>query len=341
MGRKIRVAAIQMDAVPAPTSARLERAAKLISEAVQKQAQVLVLPELFNTGYQYDNQNYELAETLDGQTMTWMRQQASEQQIYLAGTFMLREGDEIYNSAFLIAPNGQTWRYDKKFPWLWERTYFRDGQTTEIAHTELGDFGMLICWDSAHPELWAHYAGQVDALLVMSCPPKMSTPDLVFPDGKRVPQHELGGMYSVIHTDEEHFPGVDMDEQTAWLNVPVVATVGAGKVRLKLPRPYLAMSNFTLFRPDLWLRWRQFKDLYLETGFDKQTKIINAQGQVMSRLEKDGDGVTISEIELADKKAVPQGQQPKMRTHKIIYFLADTFASWVLAGQYRKQARRK
>jgi predicted amidohydrolase len=297
---------------------------------------LVVLPELFNTGYQYDSQNVDLAEAIDGETIAWMHEQARVRAIYLAGTLMLRENGEIYNTAFMIAPDGRRWRYDKQYPWLWERTYFRAGPIREIAQTDLGDFGMIICWDAAHPRLWAQYAGKVDAVIMMSCPPKMSSPDLVFPDGKRVPQRKLGGFYEWLHTDEEYFPGIDMERQAGWLGVPAVATVGGGRVKLRLPRPYLAMSFFTLLRPDLWRRFRQFKEVFLETGFDHQTKIVDETGQVLSRVSEDGDGLTVSEITLADTKPVPQQAQPRMQTLPFVYFISDVLPRWALGGLYKQ-----
>lgn len=339
MKTKIRVAAVQMDAAPAPIKERLIRAGNLIEKASHDGAQLIVLPELFNTGYQYDNENFRLAETIDGQTIQWMSEQAKTHNIHLAGSIFFRDGDEIYNTAFLIAPDGKRWRYDKQFPWLWERAYFRGGDNKKVAHTELGDIGMLICWDAAHPELWQHYEGQVDIMLIMSCPPKMSSPDLVFPDAKHVPQRELGGVFNHLHANEEHFPGIDMDEQAAWLGVPVVATVGAGKVHLKLPRPYFGATFFIALRPDLWSRFRQFKQMYLETGFDKQTKIIDKAGKVVSRVEHDGDGFTLSDIDLHPTKSKPSKKQPKMRTSSIAYFVSDKMSEWALSGFYRKNKK--
>lgn len=336
MPRQIRVAAIQMDAVPTTLGDRLARASDLIAQAADSGAQFIVLPELFNTGYQYNVQNYTLAEPIDGKTVSWMHERASTHAIHLAGSLMLRENDDIYNTAFTVAPDGRCWRYDKQYPWLWERTYFRDGPIQEIAHTDLGDFGMIICWDAAHPHLWQQYAGKVDAVVMISCPPKMSAPDLIFPDGKRIPQRKLGGIYRLLYTDEEYFPGIDMEQQTGWLGVPTVATVGSGRVKLKLSRPYLGMFVFALLRPDLWLRFRQFKAVYLETGFDKQTKVVDQDGHVISRVTAEGDSFTVADITLADSKPIPQQKQPAMRTPRLAYFISDDLSRWLLHGLYRK-----
>ncbi len=336
MGHKIRVSAIQMDAFPATVSERLDRAENLVSEAASSGAELIVLPELFNTGYQYDDANYKLAEPIDGQTMGWMNETAKRNRIYLAGSFLLRDGCEIYNTAFLVAPDGNYWRYDKQFPWFHERAYFRAGAAPQVAQTELGDIGMLICWDVAHPHLWQTYAGNVDALIIMSSPPKMSDPDLIFPDGKRLPQRDLGPLYRYLHTDEEYFPSGDMDVFADWIGVPVIASSGAGTVRLKMPRPYLAMPFYSAFRPDLWGRFYQFKDMYLEAGFDKQTKVIDADGNVLSRVTAAGDGITLAQIDISDERPKPNIPPPKMRTQLPVYFFSDVFSNWVYASYYDK-----
>ena len=51
MSRSIKAVAIQMDAVLAPTTERLERAERLIEQAVKPDVDLVLLPELFNTGY--------------------------------------------------------------------------------------------------------------------------------------------------------------------------------------------------------------------------------------------------------------------------------------------------
>ena len=69
MPRTIAIAAVQMDASPAPTPDRLDRAGRQVSAAAGDGAQLLVLPELFNTGYTYADANHRLAEPIDGQTV--------------------------------------------------------------------------------------------------------------------------------------------------------------------------------------------------------------------------------------------------------------------------------
>ena len=141
MPKTIRVATVQMDATPAPLTERLERAETLVFEAAQSEAQLVVLPELFNIGYAYTDRNFESAEPINGKTNAWMKAASARLNIHLAGTFLLLEDGEIYNSMLLFSPSGEMWRYDKNYPWAWERGYFRERRGITVAETELGDLG--------------------------------------------------------------------------------------------------------------------------------------------------------------------------------------------------------
>jgi hypothetical protein len=341
MPRNLKIAAVQMDAAPSPTSQRLSRAADLVAEAASAGAQLVALPEVFNTGYEYHERNYGLAEPMNGETVTWMRAQAAQHNIHLAGTLMLLDEDEVYNSALLFAPDGRLWRYDKIFPFAWERAYFRDGRDITIADTDLGKLGMMICWDSAHAELWQRYAGKVDAMIVLSSPPKLSSADLVFPDGERVNVKDLGGVWNNVYTDEEYFPGKDMDDHAAWMRVPIVQTVAGGKFRSRLPVPHVSVGAYLGSRNDLWEYLPQAADVLVETGFDRQTKIVDAFGQVIARVQEDGDGFTLAEVMLADETPKPGYPQPKMRTHPAAYFLVDVVSANVMTALYRRGLRRQ
>jgi predicted amidohydrolase len=147
MKQRLKVATIQMDCAPAPVTERLSRLAPFIAEAAQADAQLAVLPESFNTGYEFHARNYAPAEPLEGETITRMKRQAAQHDIHLVGTLLLLDKTDIYNSAPLVAPDGRLWRYDKHYVPLWERAYFRGGHQTTVADTDLGRLGMMICWD--------------------------------------------------------------------------------------------------------------------------------------------------------------------------------------------------
>ena len=333
MPHKLKIAAIQMDATPAPTPERLSRAECLLEEAVTAGAELVVLPEIFNLGYHYHDDNFRYAEPINGQTPTWMRRMAEKHKIHIAGTFLLRDGDEVYNTALLIAPDGRTWRYDKNYPWGWERAYFRDSETITIADTDLGNFGMMICWDYAHPELWHRYAGQVDAIIIMSCPPAVDKMRLAFPSK----QMKMGGTY---YNGADMPFGSDMDLQAAWMRVPVINTTGSGLFSSHVPRPFMSLLGGSLTQPRLLGNFLQAKHVKVEADYYQQTKIVNAHGYVVSRVDHAGDQLTLGEIELADQTPRPIGPQPKLPYTRLAYFFSDVSLPWLMLPVYRWGYRR-
>lgn len=340
MQKNLTLAAIRMDAAPAPTESRLERAASLIARAAAQGAQIAVLPEVFNTGYEYTDKNYSLAEPLDGQTVSWMKSTARQHNLYLTGSLLLRESDGIYNAMLLIAPDGKTWRYDKSNPWVWERAYFRPRKhPIQPAETEVGKIGMLICWDTGHPKLWAAYAGKVDLMLVSSCPPLMQEMQIGFPDGTRLRPRELGPlMAATYHNSEKVFTEFFLG-QSAWLGVPVVNTTGGGAFHSALPLPKLSLRVLLMARPDLWKYISQAEQARIEAGYFDETFIANAQGTVLNRTTLDGDDVTVAQMQLAEKTPVPQTPQPKINLSPLTY-RADELTNALLTGYYNQRWKR-
>ena len=154
MNKVIKIAVVQMNAMPTPVEERLARAEGLVIQCAEMGAQLIVLPEVFNTGYEYSDQNYLRAERLDGPTAAWMTQTASRYHVHLAGSFLRRVGSDIFNTLLLVAPDGQQWQYDKNYPWVWERAYFRRDTDITVAHRGFGKVGVPIWFDVAHRRVW-------------------------------------------------------------------------------------------------------------------------------------------------------------------------------------------
>ncbi|MDM8520432.1 carbon-nitrogen hydrolase family protein [Anaerolineales bacterium HSG6] len=89
MPRTVKVAAIQMDVTPTSTGKRLKRADELVKQAALAGAQLVVLPELFNTGYIYSDTNFQNAEPIYGPTATWLKNTAQLRQIHLSKNIIL------------------------------------------------------------------------------------------------------------------------------------------------------------------------------------------------------------------------------------------------------------
>lgn len=341
MSRSVNIAAIRMDAKPAYIEARLERAQSLISRAIKQGAQLVVLPELFNTGYEYSPQNYRLAEQSEGKTVSWMKHITREQGVYLAGSLLLRESDGIYNSMLLVAPNGHFWRYDKTYPWAWERAYFCPRKTDiQIAETDFGNIGMLICWDVGHTNLWAQYAGKIDLLISSSCPPLVHKLNVHLPDGKTVNTNELGKLFQIAYRDADKTFGEYYRNQARWLGIPSVNTTGAGLFQSHLPNPKFATTSFFALRPDLWKYISQAEKITISAGYFDDSFIADADGNPLVKTKIDGDDFIVTTVQLADKPPRPNSPQPKSGISTLTYLL-DYYVNVALKSYYNKHWKAK
>ncbi len=341
MSRTVVLAAVQMDATPAPVTERLERAGQLATKAVTSGAQLVVLPELFNLGYAYSDENFHRAELLDGPTVAWMKATAARLNVHLAGSLLLLDQDEIYNALLLCAPDGRMWRYDKHYPCAWERAYFRESDRITVAHTDLGDIGMMLCWDIAHPDLWRRYAGHVDLMLVASAPPNIVDPVYTFPDGSRVTADEMGPFFGSIKDEGLKAFGPMFAQQVAWLGVPAVNTAASGQITTAIPNVLGTFASVLLLAPHLIKYTPQAQRMQATFKFVPACKVVDARGQVLGEVtQSQGESFTAAEVTLPDHKPSPHNPQPASLLSPAAYWIADTLLPGLSLATYRQGARR-
>jgi len=341
MPRPIKIAAIQMDANPAPLDERLARAERLVTDATYQGAQLIVLPELFNTGYTYDDSNHRRAESWGGATINWMRDLAAYLNVHLAGSLLLRDCTDVYNSLLLFSPDEQVWRYDKNYPWGWERGYFRPGHGVTVADTELGRIGMMLCWDAAHRDLWRQYAGNIDMMLISSCPPDVGNPTYHFPNGDQVTVDQLGPLVASFKSSGTYVFGDMINRQSAWLGVPVVNTVGCGHIETQVPNGLASLLSILPAAPWLIKYLPQAQQMRLACDFVPGCKVVDASGQVLSELtQADGETFTVAEVLPADHLPQPQGPQPRSKLSPLLYLTSDTIMPFLSTPTYRRGLRR-
>ncbi|MCC9607445.1 carbon-nitrogen hydrolase family protein [Blastopirellula sp. JC732] len=156
-------AAVQMNAGE-DKEANLQTAERLIAEAADKGAQLVVLPELFNFLGRLE-ELAEQAEPLDGITATRMREAAQKHQIFLvAGSFAERReaDDRVYNTSLFFDPKGsqiglyrKIHLFDVELPdvHVQESKFVAPGELSSTVETELGGVAQAICYDLRFPEL--------------------------------------------------------------------------------------------------------------------------------------------------------------------------------------------
>ena len=125
-------------------------------------SQLIVLPELANSGYRFKNYTdaRKASETLsDSVFLDELKLMAKAVGTYIVTGFCEREGDNLYNSAVLIGPDGLLGVYRKLHLFWDEKSIFTKGNKgLPVFDTPIGKIGMLICFDWMFPEAWRSLA---------------------------------------------------------------------------------------------------------------------------------------------------------------------------------------
>ena len=151
---KVNVSIVQMDIVLGDPERNRQRAVNFIKEAAGRGSKVVVLPELWTTGYSLENV-HELAEPMNGITITELLDICLKREIYVIGSIAELRGGRIYNSATILGPEGIVGSYSKAhlFRLMNEHEYFTPGDSCDVFQTSLGKVGLMICYDIRFPEL--------------------------------------------------------------------------------------------------------------------------------------------------------------------------------------------
>ena len=118
---------------------------------------LIVLPELFNTGYQFTSQEElaSLAEEIPGGlTTARLADLARKNLLHIVAGITEREGDNFYNSAVLIGPYGYLAHYRKVHLFMEEKQWFTAGDKGwEVYDIGPAKIGLMICFDWIFPEV--------------------------------------------------------------------------------------------------------------------------------------------------------------------------------------------
>jgi hypothetical protein len=286
-----------------------------------------LLPELFNVGYGYDVELFKRAESVNGETTKFLTTCAKENNIMVGGSFLVKEGMDIYDRFMLFSPNGDHWQCDKKHPWGWERGYFRSGEGITIADTHLGRIGILVCWDVAHTKLWEAYKGKVDIMLVCSSPPVATKPTYYFPNGKVIKNEDLGRV--AIHLSKEADPALifkNIPKKLAkCLGVNVICSSTNGTITTEMPHPRILWLTYCILNPTLLKYWGITKKITAKFDMAANAQIIDSSGVVLVECENEQrDAWVQQKIDLTSKKDTKTEDIPKRLLSRFSYFLADT-----------------
>ena len=146
---------LQMAAPPGDLAANVDRFAELVRKHADGAA-LVVAPELVTSGYDLDvlaRRGLELAEPLDGPTAARVSELATETGATLVFGMLERDGEALYDTAVVAAPDGQLVPYRKSHLYPTESELFAAGTELVVAQTPAGRLGMMICFEHAFPDV--------------------------------------------------------------------------------------------------------------------------------------------------------------------------------------------
>jgi len=149
----MRAGFVQFEPVFGNVEQNLKKAEGLINEL---NAEVIVLPELFNTGYLFtslDEVGKISEEIPDGKTTEFLCRLASRNQCCIVGGVAERDHGRFFNSAVVVSPEGYMGTYRKIHLFSEEKLWFQPGdEEPEIYDLGCCRMGVMICFDWFFPE---------------------------------------------------------------------------------------------------------------------------------------------------------------------------------------------
>lgn len=150
------LACVQTDVTFADVDANLRRVLNWLEQAGQAGADLVVLPECVLSGYAYDSREEALPAALELSDPRFgeLAQAAADHRLHLTLGFLERSGDQLFNAAAIIGPQGIIGNYRKiHLPHLGIDRFVDRGDIPYQVH-QAGELrvGLAICYDSSFPE---------------------------------------------------------------------------------------------------------------------------------------------------------------------------------------------
>ena len=172
MNQRLIITIIQTNLYWEDKRANLQMLENKIS-SIKEKTEIVVLPEMFSTGFSMKPET--LAETMEGETVLWMKRIAAEKKIILTGSVIIADAGKAgagspdydadqtetvrpcyYNRLIWMLPNGQYGIYDKRhrFAFAGEDEHYTAGTKRLIASAKGWKINLQVCYDLRFP-IWS------------------------------------------------------------------------------------------------------------------------------------------------------------------------------------------
>ena len=164
----MKIAVVQADTVWMDRNANFAQLAPLISDAAQHGASLVLLTEMFSTGFVVDRSD--IGEPEGGASSQFLSRMATEHNIWVGGSCPEVSSDDLrpLNSFVLVSPRGEQHRYHKIHPFTYgaEDTYFRPGTDFVTVDVDGVRVSLFVCYDLRFADEFWKTATDTDVFLV-------------------------------------------------------------------------------------------------------------------------------------------------------------------------------
>jgi omega-amidase len=152
-----------------PTENRSHLAQKI--NGFTEDIDLIVLPEMFTSGFTMNPKA--VAETMDGETIAWLRNLAKSKKCAITGSIVIEENGNYFNRLVFVFPSGEIKQYDKRhlFTLAGEDKVYTAGKEKLIIEYKGFKICPLICYDLRFP-VFARNVEEYDVLIYVANWPK-------------------------------------------------------------------------------------------------------------------------------------------------------------------------
>jgi omega-amidase len=144
------------------------KAEKMIIESASAQSDLVLLPELWPGGYDYQNLN-EYGDATQ-RILDKINQLSLKYKIAIAGSYLIKKQDHLFNTMIVNHSGESIAQYEKLhlFSPMDENRYFSRGKQPVVFDFSWGKTGLAICYDLRFPELFRLYFSRGVKVLLLS-----------------------------------------------------------------------------------------------------------------------------------------------------------------------------
>ncbi len=164
MGNKdLTITIIQPDIIWNGISDNLLNYSDILKKNNQK-SDLILLPEMFATGFTANPLHF--AESMDGETVRWMKKISEKKGCSMAGSVIIKERDRYYNRLLFVNVSGSVEFYDKRhlFSMEGEEIHYTPGKKRLVVTVNGWRISFQICYDLRFP-VWSKNLNDYDLLV--------------------------------------------------------------------------------------------------------------------------------------------------------------------------------